>query len=86
MLTSWNKEYVGSSGVDIRTKFNQHKYSLNNDNVHQTRLSNFYKSNKNSMAEIKWSILREIKEYIPNKSNDCSICNVKKMAIVQMGS
>ena len=30
-----NKEYVGSTGVSFKTRFNQHKYSLNNDKGHQ---------------------------------------------------
>ena len=72
---------MGSSGVSSGTRFNQHKHRLNNDKGHQTRLSKFYKSNKNSIAEIKWSILREIKEYVPNKRDDCSICNLEWLVL-----
>ena len=80
-----SKEYVGSSGVCFSTRFNQHKHSQNNDKWHQTMLSKVYKSNKNSITQLKSSILGEIKEYIPNKSDDCSICNLKRMVIVEMG-
>ena len=58
----WSNQYIllGSSGVYSGTRFNQHK----NDKGHQTRLSKFYKSNKNSITQLKRSILREIKEYV----------------------
>ena len=74
--TKGNKEYVGSTGIFVKTRLNQLKYSFNNERVQQTMLSKFYKSNKNSISEIKWS-----KEYVPNKSDDCSKCNLKRMAI-----
>ena len=33
---------------------------------------------------MKWSILHKIKEHIPEKSDDCSICNLERMAIAEM--
>ena len=38
-----NKEYVGSIGVYSMIRYNQHKYSMNNDKGQQTTLSKFYK-------------------------------------------
>ena len=76
-----NKEYVGSTGTSFKSRFNQHKHSLNSNKSHQNTLS---KSNKNSISKIKWSILCKIKECIHEKSDDCSICNLERMAIAEM--
>ena len=61
-----NKEYVRSTRVSFKTKFNQHKHSLNIDKGHLTTLFKFYKA-KYSITEIMWFILRKIKVYIPEK-------------------
>ena len=78
------KEYIGSTGVSFKSRFNQHKYSLNNDKGNQTTLSKFYKRNKDEITEIKWSILHKVKGNIPERSDKCSICNLERMAIAEM--
>ena len=76
---------MGFTGVSFKSRFNQHKYSLNSDKGNQIRLSKFYKTNNNGISEIKWSILHKIKEYIPEKSDNCSICNLERIvAIAEM--
>ena len=68
-----NKEYVGSTRVSFKSRYNQHKYSLNSDKRYQTTLSKFYKASRNHITQIKWSILHRIKEYFPEKSDNVSI-------------
>ena len=75
---------MGSTGNCFKSRFKQHKHSLNNDKGYQTTLSKFYKANKNGISQIKWSTLHNIKEYIPEKRDDCSICNLERMAIAEM--
>ena len=70
-----NKEYVGSTGVSFKTRYNQHKFSLNNDKGHQTMLSKFYKSNRNSITGKQWWVVY----FIQSKIN----IFLKKVMIVQ---
>ena len=64
----------------FKSRFIKHKHNLNSDKGNQTTLSKFYKANKNNISQIKWSIIRKIIEYIPEKIDNCSICNLEKMA------
>ena len=78
-----NKDYVGSTGVSFKSSFNQHKYNLNSDKGNQTTLSKFYKANRKDISQIKWSILHKTKEYISEKSDDSSICNLEKWPLLK---
>ena len=44
----------------------------------------FCKANRKDITQIKWSILHKIKEYIHKRSDNCSICNLERMAITEM--
>ena len=48
-----NEEYVGSTGVYIKIRYNQYKYTMNNNAGQQTTLSKFYKFNTNSITNIR---------------------------------
>ena len=56
-----NNEYVGSNGVSFKTRFNQHKYNLNNNTGHQTMLTKCYKSNRKNITEISIEIYTKSK-------------------------
>ena len=75
---------MGSTGVSCKSRFSQHKYRLNTDKGIQTTLSKFNKANRDDISQIKWSILHKIIEYIPERSDNCSICNLKRMVIAEM--
>ena len=77
------KEYIGSTGVTFKSRYNQHKPSFNSSS-NQTTLSKFYKRNKNEISDIKWTILHKIKGNVPERSDKCSICNLERMAIAEM--
>ena len=68
----------------FKSRFIKHKHNLNSDKGNQTTLSKFSKVNRNDITQIKWSILDKIKEYIPNRSDSCSICNLERMAIAEI--
>ena len=55
-------------GQDLNTKKNQHKHIINNNKGQQTTLSKFYKLNKNTITDMRWSILHKIIEYVPDKN------------------
>ena len=84
LCSKGNKEYIGSTGVSFKVRYNQHKYSLDSKKSNQTTLSKFYKINRKDITNIKWSILHEVNEYIPDRNDNCSICNLERMAIAEM--
>ena len=55
-----------------------------NDKCQQTTLSIVYKLNINSITYIKWSIIQKIKEYVPDKCEDCSIYSLERMATAEL--
>ena len=78
------KEYVGFTGVSFKLRYSQHKYSLGSDKSNQTILSKFCKANRKDITQIKWYILHKVNEYISERSDNCSICNLERMAIAEM--
>ena len=79
LVPKGDKEYVGSTDVSFKRRYNHHKYNMSNNKGQQTTLSKFYRINKNSNTDIRWSILYKVREYVHNKSDNCSICNLERI-------
>ena len=80
--TVMNKEYIGSTGVSFKTRWQQHKYSVLKKSQ-TTTLSKFAITNNTNFSEIKWQILYKINSSVPKKADNCSICNLERMAIAE---
>ena len=48
-----SKEYVGSTGVSFKSRYNKHEYSLYSDKSIQTKLFKFNKPNRDGISQIK---------------------------------
>ena len=48
-----------------------------------TTLSKFAILNNINFAEIKWQVLYKVNSSVPKKADDCSICNLERMAIAE---
>ena len=75
-------EYICSTGVSYKRRFNQHSHSMNSSSKEsQTALSKLVNKNKSIISEVKWSIVYRVKDNEPSKPGNCSICNLERMAI-----
>ena len=57
---------------------------MSNNKGYQITLSKFYSINKNNTTDISWYILFKVRGYVPNKSDNCSICNLESMLIAEL--
>ena len=76
--------YIGMSGGQFKTRFNNHKKSFNLKKYHgETELSKHVWSLKesNRAFQISWSIVRRSKISI-NSSGYCNLCQAEKLAII----
>ena len=48
----------------------------------QIALSKFYK--KSSITDLRWSIVYKVRQNVPNKPDNYSICNLEHMAIAEL--
>ena len=69
------KMYIGSTGSRLKTRFNNHKYKLNNRNAKSTALSTYVWSQKDARknCEITWKILARAGVYAGG-SKFCDVC------------
>ena len=58
---------MGSTGVSFKRRYNQHKYSMDNSNGQQTKLSKFYSINKNIYEYVRLTILYKVREFALKK-------------------
>ena len=77
-----NKEYIGSTGVSFKKRWQQHKYSVLKK-TQTTTLSKFAIINNINFAKINWQVLHKVKSSVPKKADNCSICNLERMAIAE---
>ena len=77
------KEYFGSTGVSFKKRYTQHKYSFKSLNSNQTTLSNYVRKNNSSDLKIFWSIISKASNVTPKKPEQCTICNLERMAIAE---
>ena len=77
-----SKEYIGSTGVSFKTRYNQHIHSFKPNNSTQTTLSNYFRKidNKDNV-KIEWTILHKTNNDVPLKHESCFICNLERLAI-----
>ena len=72
-----DKEYIGSTGTSFKTRWQQHKHSILKK-VQTTALPNNIK-----FTEVKWQILFKTNCLVPRNTDNCSICNLERMAIAE---
>ena len=80
-----NKSYVGSTESDFKTRWRNHKASLDKEKKnHPTSLSRHYWALKNSDSDpvVKWSSLRRSVAYRCG-GQKCNLCLEEKLAILQ---
>ena len=78
------KEYIGSTGVSFKTTFNQHIHSFKPNNSTQTTLStHFMKFEDKENVKIQWTILHSSNNNVPIRPDNCSICNLEKLAFAE---
>ena len=80
---SEKKIYIGSTGNDFKTRFNQHNYSFNNKGKSETELSKYIwlLKDKNTAHKISWRIKQRIKGGGKSTRNICTTCNMEKLEI-----
>ena len=79
-----NDTYVGLTGGQFKTRFNQHKASFNNKNKeHETKLSKFIweKKDKGQDPQIKWECITTAPKYNPILGR-CILCLREKEQIL----
>ena len=76
-----DKKYISSTEVSLKTRWQQHKYSILKK-LQATALA-FTTSNNTELSEIKWQMLFLINCSVPRKADNCSICNLERMAIAE---
>ena len=76
------KEYIGSTGVSFKTRFNQNMHSFKPNNSTETTLSKYLKKIEDKEnVKIQWTILHSTNNDVPLKPENCSICNLERLAI-----
>ena len=80
-----DKIYIGSTGQSFKKRYYGHVRSFNHRNSMVTTLSRFYWENidnNGKKPEIKWKVLRKIKNAKTN-GKLCNICNQERMEIAK---
>ena len=75
---------MGSTGVSFSQDLTSIIIAWIVINVIRPHYLNFIKQIRTVFHKKKVVYFTQIKEYIPKKSDDCSICNLGRMAIVEM--
>ena len=77
------KTYIGSTGGTFKTRYNNHKYTLNNRNANSTALSSYVWSEKDAgkSYEINWKIIARAGVYAAG-SKFCDVCLTEKTHIM----
>ena len=66
----------------LKTRWQQHKYSILKK-LQVTALAKFTISNNVEFSEIKWQMLFKTNCPVPRKADNCSTCNLERMAIAE---
>ena len=77
-----DKEYIGSTGTSFKTRWQQQKHSILKK-AQTTALTKFTTSNSIEFSKIKWQILFKANCLVPRNKDNCSICNLERMAIAE---
>ena len=77
------KIYIGSTGGTFKTRYNNHKYTLNNKNANSTALSSYVWSQREAgkNCEITWKIIARAGVYAAG-SKFCDVCLTEKTYIM----
>ena len=78
------KEYIGPTSVSFKIRFNQHIHGFKPNNSTQTTLSkHFKKFDDKENVKIQWTILQSTNNNVPIRPDNCSICNLERLAIAE---
>ena len=78
-----DKEYIGSTGNSFKTRWQQHKHSIIKKLQQTTALTKSATLNNIEFSEIEWQMLFKINCSVPRKTDNCTICNLERMAIAE---
>ena len=79
------KEYVGSTGNNFKTRYNQHKASFKNKKTKTTELAKYIGEleDKRIKFDIKWRIMHKIKINSTTGANGCTLCNLERFELAR---